>query len=323
MLIGKKSDITPSEITPQSVYQDRRQFIKAAGFGLLATAAAGYGLLPNHAWAAAEQRKKITGYTKTAYGADEKLTPYDDVTSYNNYYEFGTSKSDPAEHSKLFKPTPWTVAIEGEVKNPRTVNLEDILKIAPLEERIYRMRCVEGWSMVIPWVGLPLAQLIKWAEPTAKAKFVEFVTLDDSLRMPGARVPILDWPYTEGLRMDEAMNPLTILAVGLYGEVLPNQNGAPLRLVVPWKYGFKGAKAIVKIRFRETMPQTTWVKAGPNEYGFYANVNPTVDHPRWTQASERRIGGSVFSPRIKTQMFNGYAEQVAHLYSGMDLRKNF
>jgi len=203
------------------------------------------------------------------------------------------------------------------------VNLEDILKIAPLEERIYRMRCVEGWSMVIPWVGLPLAQLIKWAEPTANAKFVEFVTLDDSLRMPGARVPILDWPYTEGLRMDEAMNPLTILAVGLYGEVLPNQNGAPLRLVVPWKYGFKGAKAIVKIRFRETMPQTTWVKAGPREYGFYANVNPTVDHPRWTQASERRIGGSVFSPRIKTQMFNGYAEQVAHLYSGMDLRKNF
>ncbi|WP_202944356.1 protein-methionine-sulfoxide reductase catalytic subunit MsrP [Methylovorus sp. MP688] len=323
MLIGKQSDITPSEITPQSVYQDRRQFIKAAGFGLLATAAAGYGLLPRQAWAAAEQRKKITGFTKTAYGADEKLTPYDDVTTYNNYYEFGTSKSDPAEHSKLFKPTPWSVAIEGEVKNPRTVNLEDILKIAPLEERIYRMRCVEGWSMVIPWVGLPLAQLIKWAEPTANAKFVEFVTLDDSLRMPGARVPILDWPYTEGLRMDEAMNPLTILAVGLYGEVLPNQNGAPLRLVVPWKYGFKGAKAIVKIRFRETMPQTTWVKAGPREYGFYANVNPTVDHPRWTQASERRIGGSVFSPRIKTQMFNGYAEQVAHLYSGMDLRKNF
>jgi methionine sulfoxide reductase catalytic subunit len=323
MLIGKQSDITPSEITPQSVYQDRRQFIKAAGFGLLATAAAGYGLLPRQAWAAAEQRKQITGFTKTAYGADEKLTPYDDVTTYNNYYEFGTSKSDPAEHSKLFKPTPWSVAIEGEVKNPRTVNLEDILKIAPLEERIYRMRCVEGWSMVIPWVGLPLAQLIKWAEPTANAKFVEFVTLDDSLRMPGARVPILDWPYTEGLRMDEAMNPLTILAAGLYGEVLPNQNGAPLRLVVPWKYGFKGAKAIVKIRFRETMPQTTWVKAGPREYGFYANVNPTVDHPRWTQASERRIGGSVFSPRIKTQMFNGYAEQVAHLYSGMDLRKNF
>jgi len=323
MLIGKKSDITPSEITPQSVYQDRRQFIKAAGFGLLATAAAGYGLLPQHAWAAAEQRKKITGYAKTAYGADEKPTPYDDVTTYNNYYEFGTSKSDPEEHSKLFKPTPWSVAIEGEVKNPRTVNLEDILKIAPLEERIYRMRCVEGWSMVIPWIGLPLAQLIKWAEPTANAKFVEFVTLEDSLRMPGARMPILDWPYTEGLRMDEAMNPLTILAVGLYGEVLPNQNGAPIRLVVPWKYGFKGAKAIVKIRFRETMPQTTWVKAGPREYGFYANVNPTVDHPRWTQASERRIGGSVFSPRIKTQMFNGYAEQVAHLYSGMDLRKNF
>ncbi|HWU35537.1 MAG TPA: protein-methionine-sulfoxide reductase catalytic subunit MsrP [Methylovorus sp.] len=323
MLIGKKSDIIPSEITPQSVYEDRRQFIKAAGFGLLATAAAGYGLLPGHAWAAAEQRRKLTGYSKTAYGADEKLTPYDDVTSYNNYYEFGTSKSDPAEHSKLFKPTPWSVAIEGEVKNPRTITLEDLLKIAPLEERIYRMRCVEGWSMVIPWIGLPLAQLIKWAEPTANAKFVEFVTLDDSLRMPGARVPILDWPYTEGLRMDEAMNPLTILAAGLYGEVLPNQNGAPLRLVVPWKYGFKGAKAIVKIRFRETMPQTTWVKAGPREYGFYANVNPTVDHPRWTQASERRIGGSVFSPRMKTQMFNGYAEQVAHLYTGMDLRKNF
>lgn len=326
MFISKKSDILASEITPREVFENRREFIKAAGFGLIAGAAAttglALGLTPRRAEAAV-QRQKIAGYNKTAYGTGEKLTDYDDITTYNNYYEFGTSKSDPAPESALFKPRPWTVSIEGEVKKPKQISIEDIFKIAPLEERIYRMRCVEGWSMVIPWVGLPLAQLIKFAEPTANAKYVEFISMADKQTMPGVNVPVLDWPYVEGLRIDEAMNPLAIMAVGLYGELLPNQNGAPMRLVVPWKYGFKGAKAIVKIRFTEKMPQTAWMKAGPTEYGFYANVNPTVDHPRWTQSTERRIGGGFFSPRIKTQMFNGYAEQVAQLYTGMDLRKNF
>lgn len=322
MFIGKKPDILASEITPREVFENRREFIKAAGFGLIAGAATATGLISGRAEAAL-QRQKIVGYSKTAYGTGEKLTDYNDITTYNNYYEFGTSKSDPAPESVLFKPRPWTVSIEGEVKKPKQISIEDIFKIAPLEERIYRMRCVEGWSMVIPWVGLPLAQLIKFAEPTANAKYVEFISIADKQTMPGVNVPVLDWPYVEGLRMDEAMNPLAIMAVGLYGELLPNQNGAPMRLVVPWKYGFKGAKAIVKIRFTEKMPQTAWMKAGPTEYGFYANVNPTVDHPRWTQSTERRIGGGLFSPRIKTQMFNGYAEQVAQLYTGMDLRKNF
>jgi methionine sulfoxide reductase catalytic subunit len=322
MFIGKKPDILASEITPREVFENRREFIKAAGFGLIAGAAVASGLISGRA-EAATQRQKIAGYSKTAYGAGEKLTDYDDITTYNNYYEFGTSKSDPAPESVLFKPRPWTVSIEGEVKKPKQISIEDIFKIAPLEERIYRMRCVEGWSMVIPWVGLPLAQLIKFAEPTANARYVEFISIADKQTMSGVNIPVLDWPYVEGLRMDEAMNPLAIMAVGLYGELLPNQNGAPMRLVVPWKYGFKGAKAIVKIRFTEKMPQTAWMKAGPTEYGFYANVNPTVDHPRWSQSTERRIGGGLFSPRIKTQMFNGYAEQVAQLYTGMDLRKNF
>jgi len=321
MLIIKKSDINPSEITPREVFENRRDFIKTAGAGLIAGAAIASGMIPRQVQAAVPRQKLTFG--KTAYGADEKLTSYEDITTYNNYYEFGTSKSDPAVESKFFKPRPWTVSIEGAVKKAKTVSIEDILKIAPLEERIYRMRCVEAWSMVIPWVGLPLAQLIKFAEPTGNAKFIEFVSANDQQTMPGARVPVLDWPYVEGLRLDEAMNPLTIMAFGLYGEVLPNQNGAPMRLVVPWKYGFKGAKSITKIRFTETMPQTAWMKAGPSEYGFYANVNPTVEHPRWTQASERRIGGGLFSPRIKTQMFNGYAEQVGQLYAGMDLRKNY
>jgi sulfoxide reductase catalytic subunit YedY len=322
MLIGRKPDILPTEITPREVFENRREFIKTAGFGLIAGAASVAGLLPLEARAAVQRQQKINGIVKTSYGAGEKLTDYEDVTTYNNFYEFGTSKSDPANESRFFKPSPWTVSIEGEVKKAKRISIEDILKLAPLEERIYRMRCVEAWSMVIPWVGLPLAQLIKWAEPTGNAKYVEFISAADPQTMPGVRVPVLDWPYVEGLRMDEAMHPLTIMAVGLYGEVLPNQNGAPMRLVVPWKYGFKGAKSIVKIRFTEKMPQTAWMKAGPSEYGFYANVNPTVDHPRWTQASERRIGGGLFSPRIKTQMFNGYADQVGQLYAGMDLRKN-
>lgn len=327
MLILKKSDVPASQITPQDVYQDRRNFLKHAGIGLAASAT---GLL-NYSASALEQiqppsawgHHKSLSYQKTAYGAGEKLTSLQDITHYNNYYEFGTGKEEPATHSALFKPTPWTVQIEGEVKKNKTISIEDILKMAPLEERIYRMRCVEGWSMVIPWIGLPLAKLVKWAEPTGNAKFVEFVSFADKQQMPGINLPILDWPYREGLRIDEATHPLSILAVGLYGQVLPNQNGAPMRLVVPWKYGFKGAKAIVKIRFTETMPISTWMKAVPKEYGFYANVNPQVEHPRWSQATEKRIGAGLFAGRIKTQMFNGYADQVAQLYAGMDLRKHF
>lgn len=340
MIIQTKSDIVPSEITPQQVFAQRRQFIQQASVGLIAGSAALlspslHAALANTSKAEAARvsstgkaisfapRQKIANVTKTSYGAGEKLTPYDDITTYNNYYEFGTAKSEPAVNSKLFKPHPWTVSIEGEVKKNKTISIEDIYKLAPLEERIYRMRCVEGWSMVIPWIGLPLAQLIKWAEPNANAKYVEFISLADKEQMPGINLPILEWPYSEGLRMDEAMHPLAIMAVGLYGEQLPNQNGAPMRLVVPWKYGFKGAKSIVKIRFSEKMPTTTWMKAGPSEYGFYANVNPQVEHPRWSQASEKRIGGGLFAGRIKTQMFNGYAEQVGQMYAGLDLRKNF
>lgn len=327
MLIQKKSDIASSEITPETVYHNRRHFLQLAGFSLAVGAS---GLL-SPALAASPTKSsplnagtlKLPAFSKTAYGSDEKLTKLEDIASYNNYYEFGTGKEEPAVNSRLFKPTPWTISIEGEVKRNKSLSIEELLKLAPLEERIYRMRCVEGWSMVIPWVGLPLAQLIKWAEPTGNAKYVEFVSLGDSQQMPGVNLPILDWPYLEGLRMDEAMNPLTILAVGLYGNVLPNQNGAPLRLVVPWKYGFKGGKAIVKIRFTEKMPQTTWMKAGPREYGFYANVNPQVEHPRWSQSTEKRIGNGLFAGRIKTQMFNGYAEQVGQMYAGMDLRKHF
>lgn len=331
MIIQQKTDILPSEITPKEVFDNRRRFIKQAGFGLLATSALTHTHLLlaadvanlDKANKASKSLSSLPNFTKTSYGKDEKLTPYDDVTTYNNFYEFGTGKSEPAVNAKLFKPSPWTVSIEGEVKKNKTISIDDILKLSPLEERIYRMRCVEGWSMVIPWVGFPLAKLIKWAEPNANAKYVEFISLADSQQMPGVNLPILDWPYIEGLRMDEAMNPLTLMAVGLYGEKLPNQNGAPLRLVVPWKYGFKGAKSIVKIRFTEKMPLTTWMKAGPKEYGFYANVNPQVEHPRWTQSSEKRIGAGLFAGRIKTQMFNGYTEQVGQMYSGLDLRKYF
>ena len=333
MIILQKPDVLPSEITPKEVFEDRRRFIKQAGLGLLATSALAHSNLllatNNTSYQTAptgypsKSAPVLPSYTKTAYGKEEKLTSYEDVTTYNNFYEFGTSKNEPAVNSKLFKPHPWTVSIEGEVKRNKTISIDEILKLAPLEERIYRMRCVEGWSMVIPWLGFPLAQLIKWAEPNANAKYIEFISFADSQQMPGVNLPILDWPYIEGLRMDEAMNHLTLMAVGLYGEKLPNQNGAPMRLVVPWKYGFKGAKSIVKIRFTEKMPMTTWMKAGPREYGFYANVNPQVDHPRWTQSSEKRIGAGLFAGRIKTQMFNGYTEQVGQMYAGLDLRKNF
>jgi methionine sulfoxide reductase catalytic subunit len=314
--------IPAAEITPREIYQARREFIKTAGLGAIAGAALLSGVsIP--AAAAKAPRQKLAKFTKTPYGSEEKLTPYEDVTTYNNFYEFGTGKADPASYADTLVTRPWTVSIEGEVKRPKRIAIDDILKLAPLEERIYRMRCVEGWSMVIPWVGFPLAELIKWAEPTGNAKYVEFVTLDDQQMMPGQRSHVLDWPYNEGLRLDEAMHPLTILAVGLYGEVLPNQNGAPLRLVVPWKYGFKGIKSIVKVRFTEKMPISSWMKAGPSEYGFYSNVNPNVDHPRWSQATERRIGEGLFARRHKTLMFNGYAEQVGQMYAGMDLKKNF
>ena len=313
MLIKRPDDILPSEITPRELFERRREFIKAAG--ALALAAG----LPPLAWA----REAFPGLQKSPYSVLEPPNSLRDITTYNNFVEFGFGgKSQPAERAGAMKTQPWTVSIEGLVQKPRTLAIEDILKIAPLEERIYRLRCVEGWSMVIPWVGFPLAALIKQVEPLGGAKFVEFITHMGPATMPGLRQPCLDWPYSEGLRLDEALHPLTIMAVGLYGEELPNQNGAPLRLVVPWKYGFKSGKSIVRIRFVEKQPATAWVKAAPREYGFYSNVNPTVDHPRWSQATERRIGeDGVFSRKRPTLMFNGYEAQVGQLYAGMDLAK--
>jgi methionine sulfoxide reductase catalytic subunit len=316
---------TPSDITPPEVYHARRDWLQRAALGL-----AGAGLAP---WAMREAFAQAPGKLAALPGARsavagamvmDKATPYADVTSYNNYYEFGTDKADPGRTAHTLKPRPWTVSIEGEVKKPKVYDLDELLKLAPMEERIYRLRCVEGWSMVIPWVGYSLAELIKRVEPTGNAKFVQFTTLADKGQMPGLRSSVLDWPYTEGLRLDEAMNPLALLAFGLYGEVLPNQNGAPVRVVLPWKYGFKSAKSIVKIRFVEKQPVSSWERAAPNEYGFYSNVNPQVDHPRWSQASERRIGeGGLFAKRRPTLMFNGYEGQVAQLYAGMDLKKFF
>jgi methionine sulfoxide reductase catalytic subunit len=319
MLIKRAAGIRPSEITPYPVYERRREFMKA-GLGVLAGA---WGIVqqgPAHAQSVAA---KLAGIRKSGYSTLEKPVSFKDVTSYNNYYEFGTEKSDPAENAHTLRTRPWTVAVEGEVKRPKTFGLEELLKM-PLEERIYRLRCVEGWSMVIPWVGFEFRRLAEQVEPTGKAKFVEFVTALQPENMPGVRLPVLDWPYIEGLRIDEAMHPLTLIAVGLYDQVLPNQNGAPIRLVVPWKYGFKSAKSIVRIRFVEKQPETAWVRAASNEYGFYSNVNPQVDHPRWSQATERRIGeDGIFTPKRKTLMFNGYGDQVAGLYAGMDLRKFF
>jgi sulfoxide reductase catalytic subunit YedY len=254
----------------------------------------------------------------------DKPTAYGDVTSYNNFYEFGTDKSDPARRAGTLRPRPWSVVVEGEVAKPQTLDLDALLKLAPMEDRIYRLRCVEGWSMVVPWVGYSLAELIRRVEPTGNAKFVQFVTLADKAQMPGLHSSVLDWPYVEGLRMDEAMHPLALLAFGLYGEVLPNQNGAPVRIVVPWKYGFKSAKSIVKIRFVDKQPRTSWELAAPQEYGFYSNVNPKVDHPRWSQAGERRIGeDGLFTKKRPTLMFNGYEAQVGQLYAGMDLRRQY
>ena len=311
--------ILPSDITPKAVFENRRNLIKAAAAGSF-----GMALAP---WfsrqALAANPEKLAATLNAAYTTKEELTPYKYVTGYNNFYEFGTDKADPAAYAESLQTRPWTVSIEGLVKKPITLDIDALLKLAPIEERIYRMRCVEGWSMVIPWDGYSLSKLISKVEPLGSAKFVEFISLADRKQMPGIKSNIIDWPYREGLRMDEAMNPLTLLTFGLYGEMLPKQNGAPVRIVVPWKYGFKSAKSIVKIRFIEEMPKTSWNQFDAREYGFYSNVNPQVDHPRWSQASERRIGDAkgAFAPKIKTQMFNGYGDQVASLYTGMDLKK--
>ncbi|BDT57195.1 protein-methionine-sulfoxide reductase catalytic subunit MsrP [Massilia varians] len=307
----------PSEITPREVYEGRRQFIAR----IAATAAVGSGIWEMANREAFAQGVKLAATRNAALSTQEAPTSFKDASSYNNFYEFGLDKGDPVQNAHTLRTRPWTVTIEGEVKKPVTLDIDRILKLAPLEERIYRLRCVEGWSMVIPWVGYSLSNLLKQVEPLGSAKFVEFTTLADRKQMPGLRSGVLDWPYVEGLRMDEAMHPLTLLTVGMYGQVLPNQNGAPVRLIVPWKYGFKSAKSIVRIRLVSRQPRTAWHDSAPDEYGFYSNVNPNVDHPRWSQATERRIGeDGFFQRKRKTLMFNGY-DQVASLYSGMDLKK--
>jgi methionine sulfoxide reductase catalytic subunit len=332
------SPIDASEITPESLYRRRREFIKSSLLFTATAAGVGGGLLRLMGGGRAEPSDQpltspgssdldaagsplpplVAG--KSPYSTDEPMTSFEDVTTYNNFYEFGTDKSDPAENAHTLRPRPWTVSIEGEVGKPRVVDVEDLLRSFPLEERIYRMRCVEAWSMVVPWLGFPLGALLERAEPTSRAKYVAFTSLQDTSQMPGQRSRVLDWPYVEGLRLDEAMHPLAILAVGLYRRRLPNQNGAPLRLVVPWKYGFKGIKSIVRIRLTDTQPKCTWNETASDEYGFYANVNPAVDHPRWSQATERRIGDFTRRPTLP---FNGYAREVESLYAGMDLTANF
>jgi len=305
MLINKPAAIPAREITPKSLFLSRRELLMGSAALLVAPAASA---------------AKLSDVTKSPFSTDEKLTSYQGVTGYNNFYEFGTNKEDPAEKARNFRTSPWTLSVEGEVQKPKTYDVDQIMKLAPLEERIYRLRCVEAWSAVVPWIGFPLSVLLKQAEPTAKAKYVAFQTYYDSKQMPVARYAGISFPYVEGLRMDEAMHPLAILCVGLYGETLPNQNGAPLRIVVPWKYGFKSIKSIVKVRLVEKQPPTTWSLTNPREYGFYSNVNPKVDHPRWSQAKERRLGEFL---KRDTLMFNGYGEQVAALYAGMDLKKEY
>jgi sulfoxide reductase catalytic subunit YedY len=319
MLIKKAPDVRSSEITPKALYLRRREFIQASTAAVVGASIATMGC--DVAVAQGGGLAKLPNVRKSPLSTTEKQNSYDDITSYNNFYEFGTDKSDPKANAKNFKPTPWSISVEGEVAKPAKYALEDFIKPSVLEERVYRLRCVEAWSMVIPWVGFPLADVIKRVQPTGKARFVEFKTLLDPARMPFQRTNALEWPYVEGLRLDEAMHPLTILAVGLYGEVLPNQNGAPIRLVVPWKYGFKSIKSIVSMRFQENEPVNTWKRMQGSEYGFYANVNPTVDHPRWSQARETRLPSLLRNH--PTQMFNGYGDQVASLYKGMDLRKNY
>ena len=318
-MIRKASEIPSSEITPKDTYLNRRRFL--AGVAMAgAAAAAGVGLRElAEPKMVARAYTQIDGLQKSSFSTTEKQTPYKDVTTYNNFYEFSTDKDGPAQLAKNFKPRPWKVTIDGLVKKKQVFDVDDIIKMAAPEERIYRHRCVEGWSIVVPWVGFSLSELIKRAEPLGNAKFVEFTTLYDLRQMPGQRLDVLQWPYVEGLRMDEAMHPLALLCFGLYGEMLPNQNGAPLRVVLPWKYGFKSAKSIVRIQFTDKQPVNSWQRFAPREYGFYSNVNPNVDHPRWSQAKERRLGEFLKRP---TLMFNGY-DQVASLYSGMDLKKNF
>ena len=318
-----------SDITEPRVYAQRRELLRYVATGAAGVALAGWAsrqTLAQGVTAGPGKLKALQANVSIVAGAAtaDKPTAYKDATSYNNFYEFGTDKTDPAAHAHTLQTQPWSVEVEGLVKKPGRWGLEDLLRLSAMEERIYRLRCVEGWSMVIPWVGYSLAELIRRVEPLGNAKYVEFVTLADPKTMPGVRSRVLDWPYVEGLRLDEAMHPLTLLAFGMYGEVLPHQNGAPVRLVVPWKYGFKSAKSIVKIRFVEKQPATAWNKAAANEYGFYSNVNPSVDHPRWSQATERRIGeDGLFAKKRKTLMFNGYEAQVGQLYAGMDLRRNY
>jgi sulfoxide reductase catalytic subunit YedY len=324
MHIRKPSDIPASEITSEDVWLSRRQWMARAGFGALAAGAGAWSINDARAAEATPTGEPLAAQPNSQYTLMDKQTSFGDVTSYNNYYEFGLDKGDPAKYAGKLKTRPWTVTIEGEVAEPKTFDIDALLKLAPMEERVYRLRCVEGWSMVIPWIGYSLSTLLKQVNPTGNAKFVQFVTAVQPETMPGVRDRVLDWPYTEALRMDEAMHPLTLLTFGVYGRMLPNQNGAPLRVAVPWKYGFKSGKSIVKIRLLEKQPTTAWIKAAAQEYGFYANVNPDVPHPRWSQATERRIGdGGFFAPKRKTLLFNGYGDQVAQLYQGMDLKANF
>jgi len=313
-----------SEITPEGLYLRRREFIKNGAYALGTAAVTGGSLLwlttksPPPDQPPTPDLAQVPNTPQTSFDTAEPQTSFEDISSYNNFYEFGLDKDQPAQLARNFKTRPWTISVDGEVNNPQTIDIDDLLKWFPLEQRIYRMRCVEAWSMVIPWLGFPLGELIKRLEPNGSAKYVQFTTLLDPANMPGEKVPILDWPYVEGLRLDEAMNPLTMLAAGIYGKVLPNQNGAPLRLVVPWKYGFKGIKSIVKITFTRTQPRNTWQIAAPDEYGFFANVNPEVNHPRWSQAKEQRIGEVGKRPTLP---FNGYGDLVASMYSGMDPKK--
>ncbi len=322
MLIRKPADVNSSEITPYETYLNRRHFIGRSAMAAIAVASVPAALVACDVDSASGQTRagQERNWSRTKSERGEELTPYEDVTGYNNFYEFGTGKGDPSRNAKSLEPRPWSIAVEGHVANPAVYDLDDFVAPHRIEERVYRLRCVEAWSMVIPWRGFPLADLIRRVEPTSRAKYLEFVTLLDPKQMPGQRRRILEWPYVEGLRMDEAMHPLTLMATGLYGRDLPNQNGAPIRLVVPWKYGFKSIKSIVKIRFLEEQPLNTWQQMLPSEYGFYANVNPQVDHPRWSQARERRIGEFRRRP---TLMFNGYADQVASMYADLDLRRNF
>jgi sulfoxide reductase catalytic subunit YedY len=319
MLIKKPSDIRPSEITSKDNYLNRRDFMRAGSIagGLALAGPALAAVVPD------ERRAKLAEVGKSVFSTDETPNSYEDITTYNNYWEFGSAKDDPAKNGGDFDPLPWKITVDGHCEKQGTFDFDEFIKPFDLEERIYRMRCVEAWSMVIPWVGISLADVVKHYQPTSKAKYIAFQALHDPTRMPAQRQRTLDWPYREGLTIAEATNPLAILAVGLYGESMPTTNGAPIRLVTPWKYGFKGIKGIVRISFVDKQPISSWQDAQSSEYGFYANVNPEVSHPRWSQATERRIGGGIFAPRIPTQMFNGYGEQVAHLYDGINLRRNY